>query len=82
MERVENVSSEIEKIFDNIENKGSDTKGILSLFFIKNHKNNEVNISLITKGNKIDIILVLISLLKEEQKLDIQEIFEAVKDSI
>ena len=72
----------IKDIFDDIPLKENEVKGILSIMFVKNNSTKEISISYLEDTNKIDIVEVIMLLLRDKKELEIQQIFEAVREFI
>lgn len=68
--------------FNDIKVEENETKGILSITFVKNNSTKKIDCSQYCNGNKLDLVEVLIMLLRDKKELEIQQIFEAVKEYI
>lgn len=76
------LETKLIKDFDSIKLDENNSKTMFCITAIKNDENGIIQVSQITQGAKIDIVKAIVFLLRNEENLDIQDIFEAVKESI
>lgn len=68
--------------FSDVETLENHSKGIIIIGFDKNNATKEIEAIHCFNSNKIDMVEVVIMMLKEKKMLEIQNIFEAVKEHI
>ena len=72
----------VEEKFNDIEVKENEVKGFVMIGYITDNKTKDIVTVQQVSGNKLDIVEVLILMLKDKKELEIQGIFEAVKEFI
>jgi len=68
--------------YDEIELKEEEEKGLIYIEYIKNKNTKQIDVKIRTEGNKIDLTEVLIFILRNDKELELQSLFEAVKDYV
>ena len=79
---MKNLEKNILKAFEKVEVSEDENKGILLVAFKRNSITREMEVLHNFEGNKLDITEAIIMLLKNKEALEIQNIFEAVKEFV
>lgn len=81
-EKLRNFEHKINDAFSSIKLDENETKCTISVTCVVNKLTKEVTILQVVKGNKIDITEALIKLMREERRLEIHDIAEAVREFV
>ena len=81
--KIEILESSINELYEKLPVEENEEKGILCISYLRDKKNQTITVSqTVSTGSNISMARAIILLLKDKEELEIQNIFECVKENV